>query len=203
MAIEIELKAHVQNAEEVRKEIDRFAQYGYAYEKNDTYWYSRANETQASRALPGGLRIRTEKQTGNGDESRETVLVTYKSKELRDGIEVNEEHEFSISGEGAFTELLSRLGFEPGISKKKTGWSWSYTGITMELSLVDGLGWFLELEILADKKVRGGETVLEQSRKRLLDLLKKTGIPESAIEPRYYTEMLREVRGSGKNRSGN
>jgi predicted adenylyl cyclase CyaB len=61
--------------------------------------------------------------------------------------------------------------------------------VTAELSEVEGLGWFIELEIIADNEDR--ETI-EAGRGRLLSLLKSLGIGEEQIEERYYSDMLME-----------
>jgi adenylate cyclase class 2 len=77
--------------------------------------------------------------------------VNFKRKEVRDGIEVNDEREFEVSDAAVFGELLSRLGLAVWIRKRKTGEAWTWGGITIELSEIEGLGFFAELEILADK----------------------------------------------------
>jgi adenylate cyclase class 2 len=117
--------------------------------------------------------------------------VTYKSKELREGLEVNDELEFGVDSPEVFGEFLGRLGFKPGIAKKKRGRCWKQGDLTAEIAEVEGLGWFIELEILADNS--RPETVAE-ARRRLLDFLREAGVGEDRIEPRYYTEMLREKR---------
>jgi adenylate cyclase class 2 len=145
-----------------------------------------------------GLRVRREK-TGNG----EHALVTYKTKERREGIEINDEHELEVSDGPGFEALLARLGLEKRIYKHKQGWSWNYHGITAELAEVSGassvdpsppdspknLGWFLELEILADDD---GAGTVDAARQRLLDLLEKAGLRKENLESRYYSELLAE-----------
>jgi adenylate cyclase class 2 len=106
---------------------------------------------------------------------------------MRDGIEVNDEREFEVSDAEVFGELLSRLGLSVWIRKRKIGEAWTANGVTIELSEIEGLGFFAELEILAD--VDDAATIAE-ARKRLLATLERIGIDQSKIEPRYYTEML-------------
>jgi adenylate cyclase class IV len=57
---------------------------------------------------------------------------------------------------------------------------------------VEGLGWFIELEILSGKKDR--ET-LGRAREELLRFLGDLGIGEEDLESRYYTEMLKVLPG--------
>ncbi|MDR2185349.1 MAG: class IV adenylate cyclase [Treponema sp.] len=183
MAVEIELKAWVKDPEAQRSVISRLARYTGAYRREDAYWY-------ASAASGAGVRVRRESSASPCGETVHLTLVTYKTKEVRDGIEVNHEREFEVSDGAVFEELLGRLGLARGAHKLKRGWSWDCRGITVELSEVEGLGWFAELEILADEDLP--ETVAG-ARRRLLELLNEIGIPGENIEGRCYTEMLREL----------
>jgi len=178
---EIELKAHVTCPEDCKEKLCFLAGKETAISKDDSYWF------------PAGIRIREDK-TG------ETVhvLVTWKNKEKRDGLEVNDEHEFDLKESAEFEELLLLLGLEKKIIKHKQGWVWYYDGITAELCEVSGtarpgdhrkLGWFLELEILSDD---GGAETVALARKKLLELLEKAGIGKEHMETRYYSEMLAE-----------
>lgn len=138
-------------------------------------------------ARPVKVRIRNE----DGE-----TAVTYKRKEVQGGIEVNDEREFKIDDAAAFEALLVDLDFAPFIEKHKTTKSFYLkdgdgTELTIELSLVRDLGWFVEIEILADSP-DAAET--ERARATLLKTLARCGVPESAIEPRYYTEMLADTR---------
>jgi adenylate cyclase class 2 len=186
MAIEIELKAWVDDPGALRSRADSLAEYGTSFEKEDRYWFPGAG---TGKDLPGsGIRVRRERDLPPpGDGGSQRVLVTYKTKEVREGIEVNQEREFEVSDGEALEELLGRMGLRRGMSKKKTGWAWNYGDIRVELCQVAGLGWFAELEILSDNA--RAETVAA-ARRRLLALLEKLGVGEDKLEERYYTEML-------------
>ena len=121
---------------------------------------------------------------------------TQETKEVQDGLEINHEREFTVSDTGAFASFLAFLGLEPGIGKQKQGWSWSYEGVTLELSHVVSLGWFAELEILLEDPGPPPPETIRAARSRLLRLLGRLGIGEDKIEGRYYTEMLHHG-GSG------
>jgi adenylate cyclase class 2 len=181
MAVEIELKAWVDDPGAVRKKLDELALYNGEFLKEDTYW---KQETLSF----SGVRIRRESGRDAGGKAYSLTAVTCKSKETREGLEVNHEREFSVSDAEIFEELLGQLGLKPAISKRKSGFSWDYNGITAELVEVAGLGWFAELEILSGDDLP--ETV-RIARQRLLELLAALGIGEDKIEQRYYTEMLR------------
>jgi adenylate cyclase class 2 len=184
LAVEIELKAWVDDPGTLKKRIPRGARCGGSYKKHDQYWLVPPEYGVSAENFPSGIRIRNE--TGeNGGSSR--CRICFKTKEMRDAVEVNHEREFDVSDSAVFTEFLKKMGLRPGRAKVKTGWAWEYEGITIELSLVDGLGWFVELEILAQNDAA---PVVEESRKRLLALLSLLGIGEDRIERRYYTELL-------------
>jgi adenylate cyclase class 2 len=202
VAFEIELKAWIDDREAAERRIGALADLTADYEKEDRYWLP-ASPSGEPRAVPvSGVRIRRETVIARDGNKESVTLVTYKTKEVRDGIEVNNEKEFSLKdplGGGAagdeaaveaFEELLERLGLTPGISKKKKGRSWKYGGITVELSDVERLGCFLELEVLAGDCE--SETV-ERARESLFGLLGLIGISKDRIETRYYNEMLAKL----------
>jgi adenylate cyclase class 2 len=191
MAVEIELKARLDDSEPVKKRLSVLGEYCRSYAKSDTYWLPASfNARQLAATVPSGVRVRRENGVGAAGSAFESVLVTYKTKEITDGIEVNDESEFTVSDAAVFEELLSRLGLRPAHRKEKKGWAWLIPPILAELSQVAGLGWFLEIEIQAADDNR--QTV-EESRRRLLALLDQLEIPADRIESRPYTVMLSEV----------
>jgi adenylate cyclase class 2 len=213
MAFEIELKARIDDPESVKKRLDSLGEYRGSYEKDDAYWVftaggAKTGQDDPSPALPStGLRVR--KETGAGSDGRAFALtrITWKTRDLRDGVEINDEREFEVSDAGIFEDLLGRLGLAPEIVKNKRGWAWdcdgpaggassvpggdgSAGGIRAELSEVRSLGWFLELEILT---ARNDEKTVTENQKRLFSLLETLNIPRKSIEFRPYTEMLRAL----------
>jgi predicted adenylyl cyclase CyaB len=192
MSTEIELKVHVEDPEAVKARLSALGTYLTAYEKDDTYWFPAEN----SGLPPSGLRVRVEKDRADSGEISENTLITWKSREMDGGIEINDEKEFTVSHAENFVKLLALMGLKPGIKKHKQGWAWNCleneTVIRAELSDVRNLGWFLELEIIA-----GGKAEAAALGKKLLSLLEKTGISEDKIESRPYTRMLSESGNIG------
>lgn len=183
---EIEIKARVEDPEAVERRVRAFARFEGETRKLDSYW-------KLASATDGGgftkVRIRDE----NGK-----ATVTYKRKETRGDVEVNDEREFSVSDRGAFESLITDLGFEPYIEKRKDTRLFSVEtdsgfAVSIELSLVDRLGWFLELEILADEP---DEKTIALAEAALRETLARSGVGPDAIERRFYTEMLSEI-GAG------
>ena len=199
MAVEIELKAHLDDFAPVKERLSVLGKYCRSYTKSDTYWLpAQPVARQPAAGIPSGVRVRRDRGIDADGAAHEIILVTYKTKEISDGIEVNDESEFTVSDAAPFEALLGHLGLREAIRKEKQGWAWvippqstasGQPPILAELSSVAGLGWFLEIEIQAADDQR--QTV-EESRSRLLALLKKLEIPADRIESRPYTVMLKE-----------
>ena len=196
---EIELKAHVRDPAETERIILGFAEARGEVLKRDVYWRRPGPESppgagpaksgagSSARSIDEAIKLRIRDEGGK-------AVVTYKRKELRADIEVNDEREFAVSDRAALECLITDLGFEPYISKEKRTKSFAFAGdggipVTIELSLVTGLGWFVEIEILMENP---GETETGRARKLLRETLARCGIPESELEPRFYTDLLRE-----------
>jgi adenylate cyclase class 2 len=204
MAFEIELKARLGDYVPVKERLSDLGDYCRSYTKSDAYWLQSNHRLPVTdrQFPPSGVRVRRESSLdaeGAAEAAAaEIVLVTYKTKEISGGIEVNDEREFTVSNGAVFEELLERLGLHPDIRKEKQGWAWNIPSqadgqspILAELSQVAGLGWFLELEIIADNN---DEQTVEESRKRLLALLEKLEIPAEQIESKPYTMMLSAIK---------
>jgi predicted adenylyl cyclase CyaB len=80
------------------------------------------------------------------------VIITRKVMEARsDGIEVNQEIEFTALNQPTIAPFFESLGYSLAIEKEKHGWSWIKKNLTIELVEVLPLGWFIEIELLIDK----------------------------------------------------
>ena len=189
MAVEIELKARLEEGGPVKERLNSAGIFLHTYEKDDHYWVLDDTSVRISREKI------IQDSTAENPRAKETILVTYKKKEIDDGIEINEENEFIISNAEIFEEFLTRIGMKPDINKEKRGGAWHISAagsppILAELSMVKNLGCFLELEILAESR---GEKTVAASRKRLFDLLETLGIPREKIEARPYSVMLKNL----------
>jgi adenylate cyclase class 2 len=200
MAIEIELKVRLDDPEPLKRRLSAVGAYCHSYEKSDVYWIAQERAGGPPAEQPFfRVRVRRELTVNADGHAGESTLVTYKTKTMRDGIELNDEREFAVTaapgtdGTGVFEELLGRMGLVPDITKEKRGWAWNVDGqppVLAELSMVTDLGWFLELEIMAESQ---DERTVTESRNRLLSLLSTLEIPPERIETRPYTEMLKAV----------
>ncbi|HCM27464.1 MAG: hypothetical protein A2Z99_05765 [Treponema sp. GWB1_62_6] len=200
MAIEIELKAWVEDADAVRRALALFAVKEGEFDKDDAYWLPAppaGTDAGTLTGVPGsGMGTGLGSGLGSGVRIRREgakAVVNYKRKEVRAGIEVNDEREFEVSDAPAFEGLLGRLGLALDIRKRKRGEAWRDGEVLIELADIEGLGLFVEIEILAGSDAAA---VVQAVRTRLLTVLDRIGVARERIESRYYTEMLRESRRS-------
>lgn len=172
---EIELKARVADPAAAESRLRQFCVFAGETDKNDRYWQNSA-----------GMRARIREETGR------PAVLTWKQKTLAGGIEVNEENEFSVSSAAQAAAFLSAAGFTPVLCKKKHTKTFRFSldggkSASLELSDVHGLGFFLEIEICLQQP---DARQTEAAKRTLRELLAKAGLPEQAVEPRYYSELL-------------
>ena len=174
---EIELKAHVEYPNEVELLLNSFAHFVGETDKKDSYWKHSTCNVQ--------FRIRSE--TGKMD------CVTYKHKEVRENnFECNIENEFFIDNRPAFEKLMQDSGYTVAYTKRKTTKTYkipSRENLAIELSFLEHLGFFIEIEILSETN---DTKTVQNCHAELLSILEKCSLPQTAIETRYYSEMLKE-----------
>ncbi|MBP3709419.1 MAG: CYTH domain-containing protein [Treponema sp.] len=212
---EIELKAHVAERSAVEAALNSFATYCASYEKRDTYYSipqcpfnddthgaqacAKTPYAEARRQDAVYCRIRKMTRKTSSTSERETsITFTYKRKELRTSesgivIEVNDEKECTLSDEAALVSFLHDAGGNVAYTKEKIGALWNARtdagDAHIELCTVPPLGDFLEVELVC--KTDGSETVAA-AQHAIMQIFKTCGIPESALEKRYYSDMLNE-----------
>ncbi len=197
---EIELKAHVYDRNALVQNLKTFAHREQRIIREDEYYGKSEKDSHK-------IRIRHETFISeDGNTSGSDYLVTYKRKEIKCGadnisIEVNDEKECTISDPAALKSFLTDTGYSIQLKKYKDveDWSTELCGIQimgqniiamLEICNVPPLGDFIEIEILSP--VSDGNTT-QMLHGELLKLLDKCKIPKTDIEPRYYSELLRET----------
>jgi predicted adenylyl cyclase CyaB len=201
---EIELKAHVTDRAHVIETLNTFAAYDGTVDKQDTYYHLPHEEClQTEEKDYISCRIRRETRTeksGAQDTtvfpSKTRILLTYKRKELRTGkdgtvLEVNDEKECTLSDSETLESLLTDTGFTVARRKHKTVEGWyapTESGTAhIELCTVPPLGDFLEIEVLSSTD---DEKFVAETKKSIERIFARCDIPLSAVEPRYYNELL-------------
>lgn len=220
--IEIELKARLQDIVGFFSKVSSFARFQRCCYKDDTYWKEPVKEIQIRLreeevfftdfsqlhlqqwpmepiVSDGKKWIPFEKPTENesSPSSARNVVVTYKRKAvLGSSFEVNHEQEFQIDKRGPLEIFLQDTGFSISLKKEKLVAAWEWENVTLELCFIPELGNFLELEVLSSCD---GPEVVAAARKKLRAVLALCGVAESAIEGKYYSQLLQEVRNPGNN----
>ncbi len=188
MAYEVELKAHVHDQAKMKCRLDALngVSAPLCEIKEDVYYC-----TPGEDAL---FRLRRESIGPSFSALSGQLVFTRKYKTLKDGIEVNQELEFSADDsqfENAHAFCLS-LGYEVHIRKTKRGYAYSYQVsddlplLHLELVEVPPLGWFLEMEFILEE-----EKKVPIARTFLMEMLHRLGLDQADIESRYYTHLLK------------
>ena len=194
---EIELKAHICNKEETIKILNTFANYVGFFQKHDSYY--KLQKQNSNDFISVRIRKELSKQEQNISEKK---YLTYKQKELKntsDGtkIEVNNEKECELSNSETVISILLDTGFYEYLSKTKTVEKFSYqtpSGIaTIEICTIPPIGDFIEIEILNDSN---NESNVDNIRKEILSILEKCNIPQSQIEEKFYSQLLKEANST-------
>lgn len=177
--LEVELKFRVDDLDEVRKAARAFGgKLGSTIRQVDTYY---AHPTRNFAETDEALRVRV---------VGETACVTYKGPLLDAETKSRQETEIRFAGGAAdgrrFGGLLARLGFHEvkAVHKEREEWHLDWQGKSVELLIdrVDGLGTFVELEMLSDA------AAFEEAKAALLALASTLGLRDS--ERRSYLALL-------------
>lgn len=108
--------------------------------------------------------------------------ITYKGPKIDRFTKTREEIEMEIDDLDKMSSILLRLGFRSVAKVKKMRKEYALDGVTVSLDTVDGLGDFVELEVMGED-ADDGRSKVEEMRDRL-------GLVGS--ERRSYLEMLIE-----------
>lgn len=176
--LEIELKARVSDHAAVKARLSALMSYLGEIDKSDEYW---SLPLVNSFYPPLGFRLRLRIEPGK-------ATVTFKEKTYTDSLEVNKEVEFGILDTEAFRQFLSKMSATLLYKKQKNGTSWKGEGgILAELVVVEGLGEFLEVEILREND---SEIDVGKIKKELVEVIKRCGLSAEDIEARPYSQLL-------------
>lgn len=184
MTLEVEQKFRLINPPAISDRLGRMgAEFGPPEVQVDSYF---AHPTRNFAATDEALRIR---RVGC------RVCVTYKGPKIDTTTKTRREIEIPLpdgdAGEGQFSELLAALGFTPVAQvhkrRRKTTLTWAHRELEIALDDVQGLGDFIELEILAEP------SQLEEAKACLASLANELQLANP--ERRGYLDLL--LRGSG------
>ena len=129
------------------------------------------------------LRLRSCQDLSNGGPAQ--VFITYKGPKQDKVSSTRTEFETSVGELFTMRKLLEALGYQPMYSVDKTRTELCSGQITLCLDCVEGLGNYLELEILAESEVQRDSAV-----QKLLSLLDLLQVPRDNMTRKSYLELL-------------
>lgn len=171
--MEVEVKFRV-NFEDARRKIESLGATFLREELQEDVYFSLP--------LPKLLRVR---KLGNLGE----VFLTYKEIKDPGKNEEFDEIEVGVSDFDKTVEIFRRLGFEEDIVVRKKRLVYRLGEVTFELNDVEGLGGFLDIEVISED--------VDDAKRKIWEVAKKLGLSGEDVEPRLYQELLREAK-SGK-----
>jgi adenylate cyclase class 2 len=122
------------------------------------------------------------------------AVIGWKARSFVGSTEVNEESEIDVGDPGPVLAWLGYLGLEPFVVKRKHSRAYRIPGrlsdARVELNHVEGLGHFLEVEVLADRDgMQGALATID-------GVFEMLGVDRADVEPRYYIDLLMHGPGT-------
>ncbi|MBP8624902.1 MAG: class IV adenylate cyclase [Methanothrix sp.] len=173
--IEVEVKARAR--EDTAERIAALGAVPIAVETHRDIYFS--SPLRDFRKSDEALRIRI-KEDG--------ARLTYKGPKLDGTTKSRREITVGIEGPEQMQEILESLGFVPSATVCKRRSKYSLEGAVLALDEVEGLGWFVEVEMAAS----GGDGSYEEQRLKVISILKRLGLDESIRKS--YPQLLDEGR---------
>lgn len=169
---EVEAKVPIKRArfEEILTELASKGIASKPHAKKDAYYFFPKN---------GVVRSRT-------SGARSTFDIKY--REVSDGVEKNVELEWLVADQEKWQSYLDKLGIKALVEKQKTGYSYDLKEATLELNEIEGLGYYLEIEVLVSKA-----SEVELAKQKIEKLFKAWGYETHDFEKRSYLELLNHV----------
>ena len=151
---------------------------GAVVKDEDVYFQGKGEGTGLHNQV---LRLRTSRDLLAG---YTRCYLTYKGPREESVRQSREEIQTGIEDADAAAQLLERLGYSPLLTVKKPRRHYHIDAVTACLDAVEGVGPFLELEILAPQEEQ------QEAFKRLMSLLKEIGLEEKHLTHQSYLELL-------------
>ncbi len=127
--------------------------------------------------LPELLRVRRISNLGKAFLTHKHIADPGRNEEF-------DELEVEVSDFDTTVEILRRLGYKEDVVVRKRRLVYRLGDVTFELSEVEGLGGFLDIEVISND--------VEVAKRRIWEVAEKLGLTEKDVEPRLYQELIRE-----------
>lgn len=175
--MEIEVKVKIEDIEEVKKKLmEMGVVFSEPKQQIDDYYKQKGKETETQRQGSYIIRIRSE----NGK-----FFLTMKILTGKQG--VWEEFETKISDKEQMEKMLDKMGYVVVISKVKERTQGKFNDFEINLDKIEGLGNFVEFELITDDS--------KKAKERILSLIEKLGLPKENIIHKGYVRLLFEKMG--------
>lgn len=190
MEIELKIELNMEHSDINAVKSQLFTKFGPPTEEvsqSDTYFQSPVVDFSTS---DEALRIR---RIRSGDGIK-MVEMTYKGAKKGNEMKIREEITLQVSDAHTTHVMLTRLGFQEVMTVKKDRINWSSAeGVQVSLDKVEGLGTFLEIEILTTDLIE--DVGLAKQR---IKQVAKTILPswDGTEERRSYLELLIDATSS-------
>ncbi|MCD5425283.1 MAG: class IV adenylate cyclase [Methanosarcinaceae archaeon] len=166
--IEVEIKAKISDANEIRKIITKLGAAFKSKEIESDVYYNAPHKDFAE--TDEALRIRTSSD----------ISMTYKGPKI-DSVSKSREEIYIILNDAKNADLmLKALGFKETATVRKMREIYTIDEITISIDAVDGIGEFIEIEILSDDYQNSLDKVFGMLE--LLGLKRENTIRESYLE---------------------
>ena len=177
MLYEVESKNRVESIDRIKQILEENnAGYLGVSMQDDMYYNSLIRDYAKT---DEALRIRN---TGDSAE------LTYKGPKVKtSGVKAREEYNVTVSSAADMENILTKTGFFVSRGVKKRREEYSFMGATVALDIVEGLGHFVEIEIISEDKDSAAGKIKEI--KKFLDI-------EGESISTSYLEMIIEKEGN-------
>ena len=188
---EIELKAQYDSSK--RPELEQYLkEHGFqevcCFTQQDEYFN---HPERDFRITDEALRIRREQH----DNEAVHCCLTYKGTNNSRIGQSRRELETRVEDEHKMRRILLALGFRSAAEVKKRRKEYKKEDLTVCLDELDGLGSYVELEVVLPETETGSESATEN---RLREFLSELSFIRPAIEPLTYLELVMRFRGASR-----
>ena len=181
--LEVETKVRIKDVKALREKIKKIAKFEKKETRGDDYF---ALKRKFRRHAYPKKAFRIRKKLDKFEVNFKKWLTKY----WDDEVVVKQEFEFILKDKEQVDNLLALfrdLGFVEWVKKRKTSESYTHKKdkrIVIEINKVEHLGYFMEIEYLAQP------SEMEKAKKKIHETLKELGIDKKDIDNTGYTKML-------------
>jgi adenylate cyclase class 2 len=192
LAGEVEVKARVESREKLAKKIESLGgRFKREVTQEDVYLMHPCRDL---RERDEALRLRRE-----GEE----CILTFKGRRVGNEAKMREEFEVRVDDFEAIQNIFGQLGFEKLFIINKNRKEFSLDGATISLDSVEGLGEFVEIEVMVpsmEKAVVEDVNHMQELKKKLFAIAERLEVPTERLTTESYLEMLASKSSSSSDR---